>query len=462
MWPIQEKLLLSGCDKVFLVGVYCGSCKPLSIHSFLRDTIIELESICANGVTLANNHRIDIVLKAVICDTSARALVKQISGHNSTQGCDKCEALCRRANHRMVFPTTCAALRTDMSFRNQTLPCHHKGKSPFERLHVDMITVFPIDSMHLIYLGVVRKLIGLWKSMATSRADGMHPTILNTVNCRLLGSHKLTPFEFQRKCRTLDDVDHWKATECRLFLLYLGVVYLKDVLPPCFYDNFFDLFLSCYILSHPVYSSHYLDDVKGLLLKFVGNFRSLFGEENMVYNIHGLLHICEDVKQHGPLDTFSCFPFESNMRFLQTLVKGPNNPAVQIGKRIGERWLVEADSAKSEITPNVSVNVSKQTATFANFKVSSYPPDNCFVVGNTPGVVSEIVNGNQFRFRAYKNPNSFFKNPLDSRDIGIYQVDNFEGDTSLRAFSEIRAKCIGLSLLHNSVIISILHTSKLS
>ncbi|VDQ16932.1 unnamed protein product [Trichobilharzia regenti] len=237
----------------------------------------------------------------------------------------------------MVYPTTCAALRTDMSFRNQTFPCQHKGKSPFERLHVDMI---PIDSMHLIYLGVVRKLIGLWKSMATSRADGMHTTILNTVNCRPLGSHKLTPFEFQ--------------------------------------------------------------------------------------------------------------------------LKGPNNPAVQIGKRIEERWLVEADSAKSEITPNVSVNVSKQTATFANFKISSYPPDNCFVVSNTPGVVSEIVSGNQFRFRAYKNPNSFFKNPLDSRDIGIYQVDNFEVDTSLRAFSEIRAKCIGLSFLHNSVIISILHTSKLS
>ncbi|CAH8840575.1 unnamed protein product, partial [Trichobilharzia szidati] len=109
MWPIQGKLLLSGCDKVFLVGVYCGSCKPSSIHTFLRDTVVELECICANGITLPNSHCIDIVLKGVICDTPARALVKQISGHNSTQGCDKCEAVCRRANNRMVYPTTCAA-----------------------------------------------------------------------------------------------------------------------------------------------------------------------------------------------------------------------------------------------------------------------------------------------------------------------------------------------------------------
>ncbi|CAH8821537.1 unnamed protein product [Trichobilharzia szidati] len=326
-----------------------------------------------------------------------------------------------------------------------------------------MITVFPLDSMqHLIYLGVVRKLIGLWKLKATAREDGMNNTILNTVNSRLLSSHKLTPSEFQRKCRTLDDVERWKATEYRLFLSYLGVVYLKDVLPPCFYDNFFDLFLACYILSHPTYSSYYLDDIKNFLLEFVENFRSLFGEDNMVYNIHGLLHISEDVRQHGPLDTFSCFPFESNIRFMQTLVTGPNNPAVQIGRRLGERCLVEADSAKSEMTTNASVNVSKQTATFSSFKVSSFPPNNPFLVGYIPGVVSEIASGNHFRFRAYKKPQSFFEHPLDSRDIGIYQVDNLEGETSIRTFSGIRAKCIGLRLLHNSVLISILHTSKLS
>ena len=40
------------------------------------------------------------------------------------------------------------------------------------------------------------------------------------------------PHEFNRKPRGLEDSDRWKATECRTFLCYVGIVVLKCIKIP--------------------------------------------------------------------------------------------------------------------------------------------------------------------------------------------------------------------------------------
>ena len=57
------------------------------------------------------------------------------------------------------------------------------------------------------------------------------------------------PREFARKPRSLHYVARWKATEHRLFLLYTGVVTLKQVLSQELYDLFFLLHVAARILS---------------------------------------------------------------------------------------------------------------------------------------------------------------------------------------------------------------------
>ena len=42
--------------------------------------------------------------------------------------------------------------------------------------------------------------------------------------------------DFPRKCRGVLDLDNWKATECRQFLLYIGPVVLRDIVHPDIYD----------------------------------------------------------------------------------------------------------------------------------------------------------------------------------------------------------------------------------
>lgn len=65
-------------------------------------------------------------------------------------------------NHRMVFLDEEAPLRTDSNFRSRQNEEHHISISPFESFHVDMINDFPLDYMHLICLGVTKKLLQLW------------------------------------------------------------------------------------------------------------------------------------------------------------------------------------------------------------------------------------------------------------------------------------------------------------
>ena len=57
------------------------------------------------------------------------------------------------------------------------------------------------------------------------------------------------PREFLRKGRSLREVERWKATEFRQFLLYTGPVVLKTYLSNAMYEHFKLLFVSIFILS---------------------------------------------------------------------------------------------------------------------------------------------------------------------------------------------------------------------
>jgi len=57
----------------------------------------------------------------------------------------------------MLFLEMNANLRTDKNFVNRQNEEHHIGRSIFERANLEMISQFPLDYMHLVCLGVVKK-----------------------------------------------------------------------------------------------------------------------------------------------------------------------------------------------------------------------------------------------------------------------------------------------------------------
>ena len=74
---------------------------------------------------------------------------------------------------------------------------------------------------------------------------------------------------------------------------------------------------------------------QNLLQYFVRNCCYFYGESFTVYNIHGLLHLSEDVRQFGYyLNKISCCPFENYLQVVKNAVKNSINPTAQIIKRL--------------------------------------------------------------------------------------------------------------------------------
>lgn len=64
----------------------------------------------------------------------------------------------------------------------------------------------------------------------------------------------------------------------------------------------------------------------------------------MSYNVHNLVHICNDVETFGPLDEFSAFKFESFMYKLKLKLKTSSRPLHQIVNRIAEESEIPIDN----------------------------------------------------------------------------------------------------------------------
>lgn len=79
-----------------------------------------------------------------------------------------------------------------------------------------MISQIPLDYMHLVCLGVMKRMLQLWvkgnKNIRLPRKD------ISSVSRNLIAIKSCIPSEFARKPRTLCDIDRWKATS--IFILY--------------------------------------------------------------------------------------------------------------------------------------------------------------------------------------------------------------------------------------------------
>lgn len=152
--------------KPMVIAVWCGNNKPNNCSAYLCEFVAELKHLLDNELSI-NNHRVMIHVRCFICDTPARAFLKEIVGHASYHACQKCMTLgvYDRTCRKVCFPRIPATveerqeeLRTDQSFRSRLQPRHHHGKSLLEELPIDMVKSFPIaDALHLFDQGIMKR-----------------------------------------------------------------------------------------------------------------------------------------------------------------------------------------------------------------------------------------------------------------------------------------------------------------
>jgi len=191
-----------------------------------------------------------------------------------------------------------------------------------------MIHDFPLDYMHLICLGVVKKLLMFWTYGKPSTKLSYNQTSNNSKSLLNLACNIRT--EFNRKPRDLNEVKRWKATEFRQFLFYTGPVCLKSIISHDRYINFLSLHIATSILCNSINYKKYINYAKSLMQYFVKTFIISYGKDQVSHNVHNLSHICNDVEKFGALDQFSAFAFENYLQSLKKLIKKPEKPLQQI------------------------------------------------------------------------------------------------------------------------------------
>lgn len=104
-----------------------------------------------------------------------------------------------------------------------------------------------------------------------------------------------------------------------------------------------------HILCSKRISQQELETAGRLLSSFTENFEILYGQSNVVFNIHLARHLTDCVKFLGPLFAYSNYPFEDNIGHLISLQNGTTDVTTQIcGKYIMEKNL-------AQILPNSTI-----------------------------------------------------------------------------------------------------------
>lgn len=220
-----------------------------------------------------------------------------------------------------------AALRTDQSFLNQEQPYHHTGRSRLEVIGAGLVSQFRLDSLHLIYLGVFKRLILAWKKW--NGPWKLRYNVIEDISPKLLTLKDSCPRDFNRPPRTLADLAFFKATEFRRILLYDGILIFRDSVAPEVYKHFLLLHCAIYILSSPSLVQMHCDYANKLLRTFISYSVDIYGPKFVVYNVHSLSHLASECEAHGKLDGFSAFLFENKLQSIKASLRSGYKPLKQ-------------------------------------------------------------------------------------------------------------------------------------
>lgn len=146
------------CSQIFLIGCYHGHKKLQDFNDFLKDFVDETIDLITTGYN-CRGKTYNIKIHKLICDAPAKATVLNIMSHTGYYSCTKCIVKGANKLNRIYFTNTQATLRSDRDFLMQTQVEHYKGISLLTLIpHFGPIFNVPLEYMHLICLGVMRKI----------------------------------------------------------------------------------------------------------------------------------------------------------------------------------------------------------------------------------------------------------------------------------------------------------------
>ena len=202
---------------------------------------------------------------------------------------------------------------------------------------MDMVLSFPIDEMHAIHLGVVKRMIDFMMSEPRLQVR-IVPNICEEIGERLSGLIVCWPTDFQRKPRALSEYKHWKATERKNFLMYSSLFVMRGLVENSLWNAWAFLFAAVHLLSRPAPVETEIAHAERLIRdhRRAAVSNNCFGKRFPTINSHLILHLSDCVRQHGSLSNFSAFCYENFYGKLKTYRKGRRNVLQEVVARILE------------------------------------------------------------------------------------------------------------------------------
>lgn len=462
LWLIQMNIENSsyGFDP-FVVGIYFSDKKPA--HSFLLKFVNELNELVTDGFKFGNTN-IPVIIGCFVNDTPANSFIRCAKGHAGYSSCMKCTERGLRLDNCLVFPRVTASKRTNEDFRMKIDSEHHhlSETSLLENIEeLDMIHSFAIDEMHIVHLGVMKKLIEIWMASSLNKKE------INEINIRAKTVERHRPCEIHRTIRAISDFKLFKANEFRTFLMITGPILLKDILDSEKYNHFLSLNVAMRKLTQKNLVSNELDMIQKMLIKNVQNFKKLYGLNKITYVVHQLIHLCDDYKIHGCLK--SAYKYENNCGKIARSIRHGKNVAQQIYNRHAEK-LKTLSLPKNEIIPielkrkcklnrkTIFKAISSKGIYFDNSEKNQwFMTQNKEICSFTH---AELIDG-KIKIICKKiseKLENFFDVPLNSMDIDIYCVKNLHYTTdSVIDYESIDCKMFMVPSLSDFVFVPIIN-----
>lgn len=445
LWPILA--MVEGSRDPFLVGLFCGQEKPSSAEVFFEDFILNYRTLTRDGINLNGIH-FNVKFFCFTCDAPARQLAKGIKGHTGYYACERCKVKGEYIDHRTVFLDTTQPSRTNEEFKNMKyLGKHQLVRSPFITTDIDCVRDFPLDYMHLVCLGVVRRIIMFWKGDFSYRPSRLSRGQQLRISDNLRGLRPFISSEFARRPRGLEEVKRWKATEFRLFVLYIGFIAVRDILDQERYEHFLTLVVALRIMTHKTddFRNENISYAGNLMAYFVDHCERLYGNTFTVYNVHSLVHLHEDVTYfQKDIHAISCFPFENYLQKLKRYVRNSNNPLAQVIKRMQE--LDNFDQNENHKDVNVKISANARDSWFLTTKGDIAQINTV----QQSSLVCDIVSN--------RNVRPYFSRPCDSQLVGIHFVphNKLKFKRNLLVKADLQWKVLSIPVEDGNVFIALL------
>ncbi|XP_036138680.1 uncharacterized protein LOC118644365 [Monomorium pharaonis] len=271
LWPILGSV--KPFKNVFVIGIYYGEEKPKDVNNFLKNFVTEAKHLCTEGICI-KGIQLQCTIDSLICDMPAKSFVLCTKGHSGYSSCSSCIVEGEYINGRVCFPQIRAAKRTDDDFRNKVDDEYHNlgiTSCLVEIPSFDPVTNVPTDPMHLLYLGIMRRMLYL---LINGDLQYRLPNVeVERISFHLNEIAPYIPVEFARKPRSLKFIKLWKATEFRQILLYTGPVALR-LLRRDIYNHFVTLHVAVRIMSDEKLHD-LLDYAQELMEHFISSFQLL-------------------------------------------------------------------------------------------------------------------------------------------------------------------------------------------